>query len=97
MRHRTRENPKVLSSLCDAFVFYCREKKIIAPPLLPVSEIIVHIADNIGREITVAELSRRIGYNPQYFIRLFKEAMGVTPHQYIINYRLREARKAAEK
>lgn len=39
----------------------------------------------------MAGLSARFGYNDQYFIRLFRRGVGSTPHQYLLQLRLREA------
>ena len=33
------------------------------------------------------------GYNEQYFVRLFHKSIGQTPYQYIINLRMKAARK----
>ena len=85
------ENSKIVSSLADAFALFCTEHEIIVPPLLAISKIMLYIAENINRQVTVTELSRLIGYNPQYFIRLFHQTVGTTPRQYIINFRLKEA------
>lgn len=85
------ERPQLVEALCDVFTLYCREAALFAAPALPIAEVLRYISENAGRDISVPELSRRIGYNAQYFIRLFKRVMGTTPHQYIMDYRLRHA------
>jgi AraC-like DNA-binding protein len=40
---------------------------------------------------TLAELARIAGLSPYHFLRTFKEVTGVTPHQWLLRTRLREA------
>lgn len=41
--------------------------------------------------ITVADISQRLNLDRSYFSTLFKDRVGVSPSQYIINYRLEKA------
>jgi AraC-like DNA-binding protein len=41
--------------------------------------------------LTIAELAAEAGLNPYHFLRTFERVAGVTPHQYILRLRLREA------
>jgi len=52
---------------------------------------ISYIADHFGEKITVEELSELCGYHTQYYIRLFCQHLGTTPHQYLMNYRMKRA------
>lgn len=52
-----------------------------------------YIDDHVGRNITVAELARTSGYSANHFARLFKQAFGRTPHQYLIERRIERARR----
>lgn len=47
-----------------------------------------YINDNIGRTITLEELAERHHLNPVYFSHLFKQVVGVSPSQYILNKRI---------
>src|SRR5262249_39034344 len=40
---------------------------------------------------TLAELARIAGLSPYHFLRTFREATGVTPHQWLLRARLRAA------
>jgi AraC family transcriptional regulator len=40
---------------------------------------------------SLAELARRAGLSPYHFLRTFKRVAGVTPHQWLLRARLREA------
>lgn len=42
-------------------------------------------------DITVVDIARSAGLNPSYFGKLFKEATGKTPQQYLIGYRMAKA------
>ncbi len=48
-----------------------------------------HIADNLS----LAELASVVGISQYYFSRLFKQSMGLTPHQYIIQCRVERAKQ----
>ena len=50
------------------------------------------INQRIGNEPTIQELARMVGLSEYHFIRVFREAMGVTPHQYIIANRMNHAK-----
>lgn len=88
------ESTRVVASLSDCFEIYCREKGCLSEPVMEISTALRYIAEHIGQgAVTVTELSSLMGYNPQYFIRLFRRSVGMTPHQYITNYRLNESVK----
>jgi AraC family transcriptional regulator len=52
-----------------------------------------HIRSNLAADIEVAELARLVGLSPHYFSLVFRQAVGVTPHQYILRARISEARR----
>ena len=54
---------------------------------------LLYIAEHIREEIRIEDLSGLSGYNPQYFIRLFKKSVGMSPYQYVINFRMTESIK----
>lgn len=83
---------KVTIALSDVFEIYCREHGFIISTMQKMSNILLYIAENIGQNMTIEELSKMAGYNEEYFIRFFKQNVGLTPHQYIMSYRLKEAK-----
>ena len=56
-----------------------------------INNAIKHIHKNIEREITIEELASISCTERNYFIKLFKKNMFVTPYQYIKNYRMTKA------
>jgi AraC-like DNA-binding protein len=51
------------------------------------------IEANYLREITLQDLSNVANLNSQHFLRLFKQLFQKTPHQYIIDLRIEEAKR----
>jgi AraC-like DNA-binding protein len=44
-----------------------------------------------GQPLSLSELAREARLNPYHFLRIFQRLTGVTPHQYVLRTRLREA------
>ncbi len=86
-------NTMLIHALADVFKLYCTEYKFLTLPDGRMSEVLIYIADHVREKITIKSLSSLAGYNMQYFVRLFKKSIGLTPYQYIISYRLAEAKK----
>ncbi len=55
------------------------------------TEALIYISSHLSEEISINTLSALTAYHPHYFIKLFKEDMGMPPHQYILRMRLQEA------
>ena len=85
------QNQQIIEALADAVRFYLIENKYLMLPKFKIHQILSYISDNIHTSIKVEELSKISGYNPQYFIRLFKQSIGMSPYQYIINCRMKKA------
>jgi AraC family transcriptional regulator len=52
-----------------------------------------YIQDQLNTDLTVSVIAQAIGMSPYYFIKLFKESTGQTPHQYVIESRVRKAKE----
>ena len=50
------------------------------------------IAANYDHEIKLAELAQVAGMSSFHFAREFKRTTGITPHQYLIKYRIERAK-----
>jgi AraC family transcriptional regulator len=51
------------------------------------------IEANLERTIAVEELADVAGISPFHFSRLFKETLGTSPHQFVMNFRVEKAKK----
>jgi AraC family transcriptional regulator len=49
------------------------------------------IAANAQQEIDLEKAAAQAGLSPFHFLRLFKRTLGLTPHQYLLRCRLRDA------
>lgn len=58
-------------------------------PMLAVAE---RINSEYAQKISVADLAKDFGYNPDYFSHVFKETFGISPQRYIINKRVSAAK-----
>jgi AraC family transcriptional regulator len=47
--------------------------------------------------LSLVELAEAIDISPTYFASLFKQAMGVSPHQYVIQQRVKRAKTMLSK
>lgn len=57
-----------------------------------IDQAVTCINQSIGEEPSVQELAQQVGLSEYHFIRVFREAMGVTPGQYIIGARMNHAK-----
>src|SRR5262249_30107013 len=49
------------------------------------------IAGHVDASLTLEQLAREAGLSRYHFLRTFEHVTGVTPHQYVLRARLREA------
>ena len=49
-----------------------------------------HIRERLGEDLGLAELASLTGLGSRQFSRLFRDAFGATPHQYLLHQRLDE-------
>ncbi|MFN8487266.1 MAG: AraC family transcriptional regulator [Caldilineaceae bacterium] len=54
------------------------------------------IEANFSREIGLAELAAALNFSPDYFARQFKRSLGITPHQYLTQVRVEQAKRLLE-
>ncbi len=52
------------------------------------------IRDNLNTDLTIDEISRAVGLSKYHFIRLFKQSLGITPYQFILNCRINSGKRA---
>lgn len=51
-----------------------------------------YIRANCHKNLQIAEVARHFGYNPQYFIRMFREKAGMSPKQYMIHQQIQQSK-----
>jgi AraC family transcriptional regulator len=51
-----------------------------------------YIHTHLNRDLSLAELANIINSSPTYFAGLFKQMMGISPHQYVIQQRVERAK-----
>ena len=67
-----------------------------ALPARMVEELDNYIRENVSDEISNTEIGAIFGYHPFYISRVLKERKGMTLRQYIISYRLKQAKRLLE-
>lgn len=80
-------------SLVEALVEYCYDHEWLPRPKGKIPEIIAYIDGHYSQPITIEEISRHFNYTEEHFIRLFQKETSLTPYQYLIHRRMREAGK----
>jgi AraC family transcriptional regulator len=50
-----------------------------------------YIQDQLDTDLTVSGIAQAVCMSPYHFMRLFKESTGQSPHQYVIEARVRKA------
>ncbi|MBD2247391.1 AraC family transcriptional regulator [Nostoc sp. FACHB-888] len=51
-----------------------------------------YIHAHLNRDLSLAELASVVNISPTYFASLFKQVMGISPHQYVIQQRVQQAK-----
>ena len=57
-----------------------------------VAEAVRYMQDNYSREATLSDIAAAVHLSPFHLTRLFKQTLGVAPHQYLIQVRVNSAR-----
>lgn len=83
----------LIYALSEVLERYAAGRGLIAPPTHALAKVLTYIAGHIGEDIAIGRLSAMAGYHEQYFIRLFRRKIGLTPYQYIISHRLKTAKE----
>lgn len=52
-----------------------------------------YIADRFSGPITIEDMARVAGLSPAHFSRLFKEVLGDSPYQFVMDYRVEQAKR----
>ena len=55
-----------------------------------------YILENLSAPLPLDEMARAVGMSPNYFLSLFRQATGRTPHRYVLQMRIERARELLE-
>ncbi len=55
-------------------------------------QVLDYIHTHLDRDLSLTELAEVINISPTYFASLFKQAMAVSPHQYVSQQRVEQAK-----
>jgi len=55
-------------------------------------QVLDYIQTHLDRDLSLAELAEVINISPTYFASLFKQAIEISPHQYVIQRRVERAK-----
>jgi AraC family transcriptional regulator len=59
---------------------------------LKLSKVLEYVNTHLDEDITLTTLAELVHITPYYFCRLFKQSMGIAPHQYLMQRRLEQAK-----
>jgi AraC family transcriptional regulator len=57
-------------------------------PLSPISQQVYYIKSHLHENLQLAKIAEVTGFSTAYFCTLFRQSMGVTPHQYVLQQRI---------
>lgn len=69
------------------------EKDVTDPKLFYVNKVIRYVQVKYSEDVSIEAIARACGLNRSYLTRLFRDATGYTPQQYLINFRMKKAKE----
>ncbi|MGJ3250599.1 MAG: AraC family transcriptional regulator [Elainellaceae cyanobacterium] len=55
-------------------------------------QVLDYIQTHLDRDLSLAELAETLNLSPTYFASVFKQAIDISPHQYVIQQRVERAK-----
>ena len=71
----------------------CPKRQYGALPREKLVRAVEYIQDQLNTDLTVSGIAQAIGMSPGHVTKLFKESTGQSPRQYIVEARVRKAKK----
>jgi len=62
-------------------------------PRKKLARAVEYIQDQLDADLTVSGIAQAVGMSPNHFTRQFKESTGQSPHQYVVEARVRKAKE----
>jgi AraC family transcriptional regulator len=66
-------------------------------PRYKLNQVVDYIAAHLDQNLELDDLAQQVGMSQFYFSRLFKQSLGTTPHQYVIQQRVERAKQLIQK
>ena len=90
-------NLKDLESLSDDVrAMLLVQKDPRGMPQMRLDRVMAFVDANVAADLCVTTLASVAGMSPYYFCRSFKQSTGITPHRYVLNRRMEQARYLLE-
>ena len=83
---------KYLNDLLTCFLLNTSQKENPWGRASISEEAAAYIRENFAKDLPVEELAAHAGLSTWHFIRVFKQEIGLTPHQYLVNTRIAAAK-----
>jgi AraC family transcriptional regulator len=77
---------------------YCNQSQLLPDytgglPKYRLREAIAYIQAHLGEEISLEAIAKHLNMSQYYFCHLFKQSMGVSPYQYVLQQRINKAKQ----
>ena len=96
---RTPERRLTVAFACHPFIENSVRPGSVSKVPLPkhrLRRVLERIHTHFHTNLNLAELAAEAGYSRAHFIRMFRAAVGRTPHRYLLDYRLEKAQAMLE-
>jgi len=75
--------------------------KMVPPPAQGLTErqvqrVVEFIEEHLSEPLSQEALAQQVGFSPYHFTRVFRQALGASPHQFVLRQRLERARQLLE-
>lgn len=92
------EGRRYLDSMSETLLLHFARARVRRRPPQPADSPLLRVADYIERhcdeDLRVERLASEAGLSPAYFSEVFKKAVGLSPHRYLLRARVARAREA---
>ena len=94
---RVTPNLKILQNLSDdGRAMLLVQKDPRGMPQMRLDRVMAFVDANVAEDLCVSTLASVAGMSPYYFCRSFKQSTGISPHRYVLNRRMEQARYLLE-
>lgn len=83
---------KQLADILTSFLLYTPEQPAANNNTISMEEIVSYINEHFSEDLSIETMAEKAMLSPYHFIRIFKKETGFTPHEYLINTRISNAK-----